>query len=386
MNIAFLLLTIALAVAVGCYIGQKHLLDLHKLKPKFSRDYFIGLNFLLNEQPDKAVDVFTRLLQVDSETVETHLALGSLFRRRGEVGRAIKIHQNIIARPQLPKQQRVAALVALGKDYLHAGLIDRAERLFLEITSLGEQPLISLHYLLDIYQQQKNWLSAIKVAQQLKSLTDEPLQVQIAHYYCELAQQALLKNDTDNIAKLLKSALKSDENCVRANLLFGQLEQQNMHYKSAINYYEAIFTQDRTLFVEALSGLKLCYAALDQEKKLAEFLLAHLSALAHIAFILYLAHYWQKQQGEAFAIQFLTDHLRQRPSLTGLQQLIALQLHTAVDVAQQNDLLILQELIKHLLLNYPHYRCMQCGFKSNLLLWLCPGCRSWSQIKPTAEI
>jgi lipopolysaccharide assembly protein B len=386
MNTAFLLLTIALAVAIGCYIGQKHLLELYKLKPKFSRDYFIGLNYLLNEQPDKAVDVFTRLLQVDSETVETHLALGSLFRRRGEVGRAIKIHQNIIARPQLPKQQRIAALVALGKDYLHAGLIDRAERLFLEITSLGEQPLICLHYLLDIYQQQKNWLSAIKVAQQLKSLTDEPLQVQIAHYHCELAQQALLKNDTDNITKLLKAALKSDENCVRANLLFGQLEQLNMHYQSAIDYYEAIFAQDHAFFVEALPGLKMCYTALDQEKKLAEFLLAHLPGLSHIAFALYLAHYWQKQQGEPFAIQFLTEHLRQRPSLTGLQQLISLQLHTAVDTAQQNDLLILQELVKHLLLSYPHYRCMQCGFKSNTLLWLCPGCRSWSQIKPTAEI
>src|ERR1051326_1960403 len=134
MSTLLLLLIIGLAVAVGCYVGQKHLFDLGQSQSSFSRDYFSGLNYLLNEQPDKAVDVFTRLLQVDSETAETHLALGSLFRRRGEIGRAIKIHQNLIARPQLPKHQRAAALIALGKDYLQAGLVDRAEKLFLEIT------------------------------------------------------------------------------------------------------------------------------------------------------------------------------------------------------------------------------------------------------------
>lgn len=385
MSTLLLLLIIALAVTVGCYIGQKHLLELNKLKPRFSRDYFLGLNYLLNEQPDKAVDVFTRLLQVDSETVETHLALGTLFRRRGEVGRAIKIHQNLIARPQLPKQQRVAALIALGKDYLHAGLIDRAERLFLEIIQMGEQLSISLHYLLDIYQQQKNWQAAIKVAQQLKSLTDEPLHIQIAHYHCELAQLALHKSDIDTVEKILKTALKTDAKCVRANLLLGQLEQDRQHYSLAIQYFEQILQQDSAFFVEAMQGLITCYDVMGQEEKLVEFLSQQTPPLRHVIFILFLTRYWQKKQGEMVAIQFLTEQLRRSPSLMGLQELIELQLHALTDVTQQNDLLILQELVKHLLLNRANYRCVQCGFKSNSLLWWCPGCRGWSLIKPVAE-
>src|SRR5476651_899383 len=116
MTTLFLLLIIGIAVAVGCYVGQRHLLEMGEYHPTFSKDYFTGLNYLLNEQPDKAVDIFTKLLQVDSDTVETHLALGSLFRRRGEVDRAIRIHQNLIARPQLSQQQRVEALMALGRD------------------------------------------------------------------------------------------------------------------------------------------------------------------------------------------------------------------------------------------------------------------------------
>src|ERR1700722_4591820 len=123
-----------------------------------SRDYLVGLNFLLNEQPDKAVDVFIKLLEVDSETVETHLALGSLFRRRGEVDRAIRIHQNLIARPQLSALDRKEALMALGLDYMSAGVFDRAERIFLEVVELGgNREISSLQGLLAIYQQEKAW-------------------------------------------------------------------------------------------------------------------------------------------------------------------------------------------------------------------------------------
>jgi len=123
--------------------------------PTFPSDYFKGINYLLNEQPDKAVDVFIKMLEVDTDTVETHLALGSLFRRRGEVDRAIRIHQNLIARPNLTKSQRIESLRELGQDYLRAGVLDRAENLFLELTGMGEDECFV--YLLEIYQQQREW-------------------------------------------------------------------------------------------------------------------------------------------------------------------------------------------------------------------------------------
>lgn len=378
MSTLFLLLIIGLAVAVGCYVGQKHLFDLGQYQPSFSRDYFAGLNYLLNEQPDKAVDVFTKLLQVDSETAETHLALGSLFRRRGEIDRAIKIHQNLIARPQLPKQQRVAALIALGKDYLQAGLVDRAEKLFLEITSVGEESVVSLHYLKDIYQQQKNWQAAIKVSQQLKAMTDEPLHIAIAHYHCELAQQYILKQDTESAVKELKTALKQDAQCVRANLLLGKIFYDQQKYKNSIAVSEEILQQDKTFFAESLLILVESYKALDQENKCVEFLESAFQSQANIEIALFLTAYYQKTKGEQEAVYYLTEYLRKFPSLKGLQKLVEFK-------EQQNDLVILKELIKNLLKNMPHYRCIQCGFKSNQLLWLCPGCKSWSKIKPVYD-
>ncbi len=378
MSTLLLLLIIGLAVAAGCYVGQKHLFDLGQFQPSFSRDYFAGLNYLLNEQPDKAVDVFTKLLQVDSETAETHLALGSLFRRRGEISRAIKIHQNLIARPQLPKQQRVSALIALGKDYLQAGLVDRAEKLFLEITSVGEESFVSLHYLKDIYQQQKNWPAAIKIAQQLKTMTDEPLQVAIAHYHCELAQQYLLKPDIESAVRELKTALKQDTQCVRANLLLGKIYFDEQKYKNSIAVSEEIYSQDKTFFAESLYILVESYKALDQENKCVEFLESAFKSQANIDIALFLTAYYEKTKGEKAAVYYLTEYLRKFPSLKGLQKLVEFK-------EQQNDLVILTELIKNLLKNMPHYRCIQCGFKSNQLLWQCPGCKSWSEIKPVYD-
>ncbi|HEV2524233.1 MAG TPA: lipopolysaccharide assembly protein LapB [Gammaproteobacteria bacterium] len=374
----FLMLVIALAVVVGCYVGQKYLGDTTSSQKPLSRDYFVGLNYLLNEEQDKAVDVFTRLIHVDSETVETHLALGSLFRRRGEIGRAIKIHQNLIARPQLSKDQRITALVALGKDYLHAGLVDRAEKLFLEISAFGNQPAISLKYLLEIYQQQKNWPEAIKVATQLKSMLPDNMDIQIAHYHCELAQVYIQKKEFDLAIQELKKALKQDLNSVRANLLWAKVELDAERYKAAIDIYEQILDQDKAFFAEALPALIEAHQKLDRETELVDFLNNRLANIVSITVILFLTDYKRKADGDEKAIEFLIQQLQGHPSLKGLQYLVAYHLEST----QEKDWLIIKELIQHLLKHQPNYRCSQCGFKSNLLLWLCPGCKSWSCIKP----
>jgi lipopolysaccharide biosynthesis regulator YciM len=149
--------------------------------------YFKGLNFLLNEQPDKAIEVFMRVLEVNSDTVETHLALGNLFRRRGEVERAIRIHQNLIARPTLDKEQRSHALLELGQDYLKAGLFDRAENLFLELAEIRAHSEQALKLLLHIYQQEKEWEKAISITRKLARVSGKNLDEMIAHFYCELA-------------------------------------------------------------------------------------------------------------------------------------------------------------------------------------------------------
>ncbi len=359
---SLLLLIIALAVAVGCYVGQKHLVEQGEIQKPLGKDYFMGLHFLLNEEPDKAVDAFTKLLQVDSDTVEIHLAIGNLFRRRGEISRAIRVHQNLIARPQLTKQQRIQALSALGKDYWQAGLVDRAERLFLEITAQGEQSVESLKFLREIYQQQRKWSEAIKVASQLKEL-----EIPIGHYHCEMAQEFLKKNELKNAELALKQALKIDPACARANGLLAELAKNAQQFDVAAQHYLKIREQSIDYFVHNLPSLKYCYEQLKQEAVFIDELKKTLTLFPEQTMIaVYLAKYVNEQQ-------FFMAHLKKYPNLLGLQYLI--------ETHSSESLQIIKNLVDSLYQAQAFHRCTQCGFKSKNWLWQCPGCRSWSSIK-----
>lgn len=376
-GLLFLLLPIA-AVS-GWYAAQRSFTK--KKAFSLTNDYLVGLNYLLNEQPDKAVDLFIKMLEVDSETVETHLALGVLFRRRGEVDRAIRIHQNLIARPQLPKQQRIEALLALGQDYLRAGVLDRAERLLLEVIEDGDQyTSIALNNLLDTYQQQKRWEAAIKIAYQLLAKGDN-VQPNIAHYYCELAVLAYSSKQTEQAQHYLKQALDADKNCVRASLLQGELLFQAADFKAALHVYQRVKNQDPDFLIETIAPVVKSYEALNEKIALIDYLQMCLHEYPKTSLILTIAEHIRKNQGNILAIEFITKQLYQHPSLRGLQQLITLQLEIVEEKSREN-LLLLQELSAGLLKNKPIYRCVNCGFSSKILHWLCPTCRNWSSVKP----
>lgn len=355
----------------------------------FNRKYLLGLNYLLNEQADKAVDTFIKILEVDTETVETHLALGVLFRRRGEIDRAIRLHQNLIARPQLPKPQKLQALLALGQDYYYGGLLDRAEHLFSEIAkeeNKNEYAKVALCYLLDIYQQQKRWDIAIKQAKKISKWEPYILK-NIAHYYCELALKHL-KNETSSSSKeaiaLLDQALKYDAHCVRASLIKGEIAIKAEKWESAIQLYQAIKKQDSDYITETLEPLSQCY--LQRESGQTEFLnYLHetLSEHSEISICLTIVKLLQKKE-RGKALQFLISQLEDKPSLYGLYYLIDLHLELESDSYphEKNKLVILKALVGKLVKNKPLYRCLQCGFNSKILDWLCPACRNWSTIKP----
>ena len=378
----FLLLLLPAALGSGWYIGKSNKSSTREgVSTQIPRDYFVGLNFLLNEEPDKAVDIFIKMLEVDTETVDTHLALGSLFRRRGEVDRAIRIHQNIIARPNLAKQQRVLALLALGQDYLRAGVFDRAERLFLEVVEMGEQSTLSLRFLLDIYQQEKNWQQAITIAQKLASMTNQKMNVRIAHYYCELAIEARESGQIELAQKQLKQALVIDKRCVRASMLLADLEKHGGQYKQAIRFYQQVKDQDPEYLSEAISPLAECYEKLGKEEELIDYLQQCLIQYPRMSVVLALAELLKRYQGHTEAARFIAEQLRTNPSVRGLHQLIRLQLIDAEGPAKEN-LAILYDLTIKLLKNKPIYRCEQCGFHGKVLHWLCPSCKEWSTIKP----
>lgn len=377
-ELLFLLLPIA--AASGWYAAKRTPSSKHYTS-SLSQDYLVGLNYLLNEEPDKAVDIFVKMLEVNSETVETHLALGVLFRRRGELDRAIRIHQNLIARPQLPPTQRIEAFLALGQDYLRAGMFDRAERLLLEVIE-NNNPYVSLasHSLLDVYQQQKRWKEAINIARKLFAKGEE-MQSSIANYFCELAIQASAQNQSDQVRHYIKHALATDKNCVRASLLLGDLETKIGNYKAALAAYDDVKQQDSSYLSEIIPSVVNCYSLLGDQSELIHYLQENLKLYPRISLVLVIADYLKQHEGNHAAIEFIVSQLQRQPSLRGLQRLIALQLEVVEEKTHKN-LLLLKELIANLLKNKPIYRCLNCGFNSKLLHWLCPTCRKWNMVKP----
>ncbi|MFV8835207.1 lipopolysaccharide assembly protein LapB [Aquisalimonas sp. APHAB1-3] len=344
-------------------------------------DYFQGLNYLLNEQPDKAIEVFTRMVEVDSDTVETHLALGNLFRRRGEVDRAIRIHQNLIARPSLNREQRTQALLELGEDYLRAGLLDRAENLFQEVVETGNFVPQALQHLLDIYQQEKEWDNAILVAARLESNSEQSMAPRVAQFYCEQVDRAWREGEVNRARSLIKRALTADPGCVRASILQGDIERSVGNYKQALKCYQRVREQDRDYLPEVLVGLHESYTQLGRPDGYRAFLEDVSRDYRGASVILALAERIRHDHGEDAAAGFLVDQLRARPSVRGLNRLIELNLSRA-EQAGGADLEVLRELFHALLRDKPGYSCRNCGFSARTLHWQCPSCRKWATIKP----
>ncbi len=349
---------------------------------QLSREYVVGLNFLLNEQPDKAVDIFIKLLEVDSETVETHLALGSLFRRRGEVDRAIRIHQNLIARPQLSVLQRKEALMALGQDYMSAGFFDRAERVFLEVVEIGgSRETSSLNGLLAIYQQEKAWEKALDVIKQLEQLTGNSMHSQAAHYYCEMADHALKINAPEKASHAIKQALIVDRQSVRASLMLAHVEMQGGRYKQAIRALKHVPDQDPSFLNEIIEPLVRCYRELDAMDECIDYLEQTLPEHPRASVIFVIADYLSREKSVDFAIDFVSSQLSQHPSIRGLNRLIFWHLESAHGKVR-DKLQMLYAITSKFLENKPIYRCGHCGFSGKLLHWHCPSCKNWGRVKP----
>jgi len=377
------LLLLPLVASFGWVAGNqsKRSARIRKKPQKLPKDYLQGLNYLLNEEPDKAVDLFIKMLEVDSDTVETHLALGNLFRRRGEVDRAIRVHQNLIARPKLQTEYRMQALLALAQDYLSAGVLDRAERLFLELVDLGKYVRTSLKSLQSIYEQEKDWNKAMTTAQQLVSKTKDDLHIPLSNYCCELASQALEKNAIDHGMQYTKRALFYDKNSARASLLLSKIYLKLNRPQIALRHLKQIKEQDSDYFSEAIEPISKIYLSLGKRETLIKYLTKVLAEFPKMPSALKLAG-TLKLQNDTSMLNLMTDHLRKNPSIAGLHYLIELQLGLKDEQAKE-DLEILRGLAQKLQAEYPDYQCKNCGFMGKDLHWQCPSCRQWNTMKPS---
>ncbi len=362
---------------IAARIDIKHLLRESRALPM---SYFRGLNFLLNEQPDKAIESFIEVVKVDPQTVDLHFALGSLFRRQGEIDRAIRMHQNLLDRPDLPADKRQTALFELAQDFHRAGLLDRAEELFTRLDgSPFEHP--SLAFLLSIYEQEKDWPKAIAVTRRMEALAKQPYHKEIAHYDCELAQAALLKSDFATARTYLEQARAEYKASPRATMLAGDMAAQQGDHARAIEEWQKIETQNPAflaLVAERLAdawrktggaaqGLRTLGAYQQQYPSL---------DLLNTVFSLTLV-----EEGAEAAASLIKEELARNPTLLGLDRLLEAQLASA-PAERRHDLELVKQLVGQHIKRLGMYKCEHCGFRAKQYYWRCPGCGKWETYSP----
>ncbi len=349
--------------------------------PNLSAGYFKGLNYLLDEEPDKAIEVFIQMSELDNEAADIHFALGNLFRRRGEVERAIRIHQNLIARPTLSRAQRNQALYELSQDYMRAGLFDRAESLLQELVEEGDYAAPALSRLLDIFQREKEWEQAIRVARRLAVYRQDDYGALIAQFLCEQVEEAMAAGRNDLAQRLIKRALSEQRDCARASLLEARLQLHNAHPKAALKALKRVEQQEPGLLVETLPLLEEAYEALGRPREMIDYLGEVLHRHGGISIMLALAELLRRHEGGEQALRFVQEQLRLRPSLRGMRELMELMLSSDGE-ATATELRLLGELGSELIESNPVYRCSHCGFTAKHLHWQCPGCRQWNTVRP----
>ncbi|TNF02847.1 MAG: lipopolysaccharide assembly protein LapB [Gammaproteobacteria bacterium] len=357
---------------------------------QLTQHYFQGINFLLNEQPDQAIDTFIRSVDVTPATLETHLALGNLMRQRGEMERAIRVHQNLLSRPNLNAQQLRQARLELGRDFLKAGLFDRAERLFLDLVDdeSGALRQASLLHLVDIYRHEKEWEKAIRAASMLDKKrfgrSPEGLAVEQANFCCELAAKAMAGGDLLQARGHLKSALKYNRNSSRASMLWGKLEGLSNNHALALKRYLAVPEQQPDYLTEILAPVRDCYQLVGDKPGLLRQLSGWLDRYPSASLLNMVAEELAGQQGDEAAISFLGDYLERHPSLKGLNALLGFYWQSEETVSRHLELV--KNTLSTLINRNPAYRCIQCGFKGSHLHWLCPQCQQWETVRPLRGI
>ncbi|EKE18055.1 MAG: hypothetical protein ACD_10C00148G0002, partial [uncultured bacterium] len=341
------------------------------------RSYFQGLNFLLNEQPDKAIDSFLEVAKVDSQTVELHFALGNLFRRRGETERAIRMHQNLIDRPDLDDAVRLHALSELGQDYLKAGLLDRAEEIFNKLigTKFEEEAKGSL---LEIFQAEKEWLKAIELA---RELPDVASQQEVAEFYCELAANEIMRSKPDSARAYLESAMQQNRKCVRASLLQGDLLLQEGRQEAAIEAWQRIEQQDPAYLALIAQRLLESYRKLERRDEGIALLSVYLERYPSLDLLDVVYQLVLEAKGVEAAYRLVQAELQRNPTLLGLEKLMSARLPlVAPDV--RPDVELAKTIIQGYTKRLSRYRCDNCGFKARQFYWRCPACGGWETYPP----
>ncbi|SOZ15476.1 conserved hypothetical protein; putative TRANSMEMBRANE PROTEIN [Cupriavidus taiwanensis] len=396
------LLVLPLVFGLGWVAARFDVRQMISEQGALPRSYFKGLNFLLNEQPDKAIDAFVEVARLDPETTELHFALGALFRRRGETERAIRVHQNLATRPDLPEPEREHALFELGEDYLRAGLLDRAEESLRRLMS-GPYAASAKRVLLELYEVEKEWQKAIDAARELQTLEQKSYSLQIAQFCCELAQDALQRKRPEDAVKWLNQAVAENPANVRAPILLGDVAAAAGDARAALGHWLGIERQDASFLPLVAERVVKAYAALDEQGVALEWLRGLLKGklAPEVLDTAYKAEL--EVNGPEAAASLMREQLRRQPTLLALTKYFEAQAAVAVaapaaqtaevdaaadpredaeDGDEAKETTAIRDLLQLRTRNLARYTCRECGFRARLFYWQCPGCNRWETYAP----
>lgn len=393
------LLALPLVFGLGWIAARFDVRQLISEQGALPRSYFKGLNFLLNEQPDQAIDAFIEVARLDPETTELHFALGALFRRRGETERAIRVHQNLATRPDLPEPEREHALYELGQDFLRAGLLDRAEESLRRLMS-GPYAASAKRVLLELYEVEKEWQKAIDAARELQALEKKDYRLQIAQFCCELAQDALQRKRPEDAVKWLNQAIQENPANVRAPILLGDVAAAAGDARAALGHWLGIERQDASFLPLVAERVVKAYAGLGEQGVALEWLRGLLKGnlaaeLLDVAFKTEL-----EQNGPEAATRLMREQLRRQPTLLALTRYFEAQAASlapagaiagngseadageTVEGDKTKEVTAIRDLLQLRTRNLARYTCRECGFRARLFYWQCPGCNRWETYAP----
>jgi lipopolysaccharide biosynthesis regulator YciM len=358
-------------------VDIRHLVSQSKSLPD---SYFRGLNFLLNEDPDKAIDAFVEVVKVDPATIELHFALGNLFRRRGEIGRAIRMHSHLVNRPDLDESDRLHALFELGQDYLKTGLLDRAEEALgkLEGTAYAQRARV---FLLEIYQQEKDWERAIAASRAIEAESGESRQMEVSQFHCELAAAALSRSRIDEARGHVADGLKANRQAVRATIMQGDIEALAGNHVQAIECWRQVESQDADYLPLVGARMMESHRALGRPAEGLILLSGYLERYPSPDLLDLVFDLKVEQAGADAAYRLVRDELRRSQTLLGLDKLLEAQLMVAPD-DRKADLQLVKNLIHAHTRRLVRYTCENCGFKARQFFWRCPGCGGWETYPP----
>ncbi|KGJ93386.1 lipopolysaccharide assembly protein LapB [Thalassotalea sp. ND16A] len=380
-ELLFLLLPVA--VGYGWFMGRNSIKQKDQnAKSSLSIKYSTGLNYLLSNQQDKAMEYLLEALTVEDDTVEAHFAMANLFRRKGELDRALKVHEHLVRQPMLSDKEKQQALFELGRDFYSAGLYDRAETLFHKLLKSKTYGIKSLTYLMQIYQSTKDWHRGIDLEKSVLKSKDKKLKHVLANFYCELANIAIKDNEYIKELELLQTALELDPKSSRANYVMAQVFESSEQYNDACRCYREIFYQDQEFFPDVIDKMQHCYQRSDIADEFYPFIKQVFDKTGSTSALIKYLEFIEQTQSKQKAEEYILSALNRRPTIRGFKHFVKMQLNENLDDKTHQSLDVIKELVAAYLNIKPRYSCKNCGFNSSVHYWSCPSCHDWEQLKP----